>query len=176
MIHRFILAHSPRGFACLGFNHVHSKCLFRLSVFPLYGLRKLENHTVVVNVRGVFLITHRWCIFPGAPCVCWLLFQTISTSLIILISHFHTWIPLFSRSPDFLFCIGVWNFSPTPSMTEIRTFMRGPLILIFTLTWQGKVIMWKQNNSKGKFPLACSKMLLCEPRDARPHRYSSRHC
>lgn len=36
---------------------------------------------------------HRWDVFPGAPGVCWLLFQTISTSLIILIRHFHTWIP-----------------------------------------------------------------------------------
>lgn len=42
----------------------------------------------------------------GAPCVCWLLFHTISTSLIILISHFYTWTPLFSAS-DFLFFLSL---------------------------------------------------------------------
>lgn len=130
MIHRFILTHIPRPIACLGFNHVHSKCLFRVSVFLLCSLRKLENRTVVANPREVFLLTHRWEIFPGALSVCWLLFQTISTSLIILISHFYTWIPLFSRFPDFsvfflLPCL--LNSSSTLRLTELHrayTFLK----------------------------------------------------
>lgn len=99
MIRQFILTHFPRAIARLGFNRVNFKGLFSFSGCPLCGLCKLENHAVVVNLTEVFLLTHRWEMFPGAPCVCWLLFQTISTSLIILISRFYAWIPLFSRSP-----------------------------------------------------------------------------
>lgn len=151
---------------------------FVFSVFPLCGLCKLENHTVVVNLREVFLLlTHRWEIFPGAPCVCWLLFQTISTSLIILISHFYAWVPLFSRSPliFFLFSILFRLFSTTLCLTHDHTrhstFIRWQAICILASLWQGKILMRKQNNWTGKFSLRVgnrSDILFQESRDLGP--------
>ncbi len=99
-LHRFVLTRCPR--ACLRFNHVHSKCLFRFSVFPPCGLCKLEKSHCGRESKGGFSLANTDGKFSlGPPCLSWLLFQTISTSLIILISHFYTWIPLFSISPMF---------------------------------------------------------------------------
>lgn len=121
MTHRFILTHFPRALACLEFNHVHSKCLFRFSVFPLCGLCKLENRTVVANPREVFLLTHRWEIFPGALCVCWFLFQTISTSLIIFNQSFLHMDSSFYKIPRFFFLWFVRFQLHSLPETEIHT-------------------------------------------------------
>lgn len=76
-----------------------------------------------------------WEIFPGAPCVCWLLFQTISTSLIILIRHFYTWIPLFRIFLFFFFFFPSLAVSSTEGVAEITQarYFHGLEIWIFTL-------------------------------------------
>lgn len=179
MIRRFILTHFPRAIARLGFNHVNFKGLFSFSGFPLCGLCKLENHAVVVNLREVFLLTHRWEMFPGAPCVCWLLFQTISTSLIILISRFYAWIPLFSRSPPDFFPPRL--FSSTLCLTEGYTMHLHKIAsnVYICIVMTRKSLWWKQNNWTGWLPLCAgnrSDFLFQESRDSWPHRYSSTRC
>lgn len=119
-----------------------------------------------------------WEIFPGAPCVCWLLFQTISTSLIILIRHFYTWIPLF-RIFLFLFfpftgCQLHWRGGRN-NTSQILSWT-GDLDVYIILTGE-KSLRWSRVIQPAKSRLSvCLRSNTTEPRDARPHRYSSRHC
>lgn len=111
MMHRFILTHFPWAMACLGFDHVHSKCPGYLglvpNVWPVWiWKKKKRNRRKSQWSRGMcsshsLTLTHtcRWDIFPEALCFCGLSFQTISISLIILITHFYTWNPLLSQPP-----------------------------------------------------------------------------
>lgn len=100
-------------------------------VFWDFCFCKVENCSAVVSLREVFLLTRRWTVFPEALCICWLLFQTISTSLIIIISHFYAWIPRSSPPPD---CYWLISTLANKGMDKALHLQRQTT---FTFFWKG---------------------------------------
>lgn len=110
----------------------------------------------------------------GAPCACWLLFQTISTFLIILISHFHTRLPPFSEPHRICLDCFLWTVkTPWPqSGQDGKKKFHGKLSGgsdICSISTAKKNIMLRQNNSKGNsFFLSGTSVPLCAKRRLAP--------